>query len=34
MTREQVRLVLVNLAELAFKGFGNASMKRASRLAK
>src|SRR4029077_5652042 len=34
MTREQFRLVLANLAELAFKGFGNASMKRASRLAK
>ena len=33
VTRQQLRLVLGNLGELAFEGFGDAGMKRASRLA-
>ena len=33
MTRQQFGLVLSNVSELAFKSFGNASVKRASRLA-
>ena len=33
VTRQQLRLVLGNLGELAFKGFGDLRMKRASRLA-
>ena len=34
VTRQQLWLVLGNLGELAFKGFSNACVKRASRLAK
>ena len=33
MTRQQLRLVLGNIGELAFEGFGDAGVKRASRLA-
>ena len=33
VTRQQLRLALGNLGELAFKNFGDASVKRASRLA-
>ena len=33
MTRQNLRLVLGDFGELAFKGFGDASVQRASRLA-